>query len=182
MKQQRKFPPRETPGAMSLEDIRARCSVCEDTGCWIWQGAFRGRGPVARVGNSTVTVRKHIMETLGGAPLNDRLPTNTCGEALCVAPDHLVALTVSELRHQTFARETLAKQLVRRAKAAWSARSRSKLTQPDVDEIMASPDPDQELADRFGVSRGHIRRIRTGQAWKSYSNNPWAGLALKDQR
>lgn len=45
-------------------------------------------------------------------------------------------------------------------------RPRAKLTIEQVREIRASPEPTRVLAERFGVGKSAIRRIRSGRTWQ----------------
>jgi hypothetical protein len=68
-----------------------------------------------------------------------------CRERACVNPDHLEAVTPQENTHRG---------------------NGTKLTKEEVKEIRDSDDPQSVLADRYGVSQGHISRIKAGLTWR----------------
>jgi hypothetical protein len=51
----------------------------------------------------------------------------------------------------------------------------AKLSESKAQEIRLSDDSGPVLAERFGVSRGLINRIKRGRAWRVLSS-PWQGL------
>ncbi len=65
---------------------------------------------------------------------------------------------------------------VRSAKIAVAKRAQTgKITLDDARQIRTSDEPVKVLAERYGLSKDRIYRIRRGLAWREYSN-PFAGL------
>lgn len=68
-----------------------------------------------------------------------------CGNRDCVNPDHLEAVSHTEN--------------MRRGRG-------TKLVRAQVDEIKRSTEKQHVLAGRYGVTQGHISRIKAGLAWR----------------
>lgn len=99
--------PRKGPGIYSLDDLRERCEVEEETGCWVWQ-----MSSCVTIGSSRMVPRLYASAGVfgperevmsgpraawlmsGGRPLTGKkLVWRTCTNELCIAPDHLKAGT-----------------------------------------------------------------------------------------
>jgi hypothetical protein len=80
-------------GIQTLADLKARCRVDKDTGCWKWGGA-RGHavGAAPSVwlpGKGAVSLTRALHYLLGlEAPTQKALLMPTCGNAGCANPDH----------------------------------------------------------------------------------------------
>jgi HNH endonuclease len=78
-----------------------------------------------------------------------------CGYRDCINPDHLEAILHAEN--------------IRRGCG-------TKLTPSDVAEIRSSDHKQRVIAERFGVSQGHVSRIRKGTSWRDVRDDPKSNL------
>jgi hypothetical protein len=117
-----------------------------ETPCWLWQLSKNrdGYGQVRTAAGMTLAHRVYYEGRHAPVPEGTELD-HLCGVRACVKPDHLEPVTHAEN--------------CRRGR-------RAKLTAAQVDEIRSSPDPQRVVARRFGVTQGHIARIRNGQCWR----------------
>lgn len=159
-----------------LNYIKARCD-CED-GCWVWKKSLTPTGqPQMKHPNEkrTVTVRRIAYEA-SGKKLQPRNPVRaTCIEPLCVNPRHLKQMTMQEQCKQVAAKGGW-KGAARIAKMANTKRkTQGKLSMEKAQEIRASDESIDVLAERYGVNRSLILRVRRGIGWQEF-NSPFAGL------
>lgn len=123
-----------------------------DGQCWPWEGGRTGAGYGAVRVNGTSTGAHRVAWELkyGTLPLK-AMVLHSCDNPLCVNPAHLRIGTRSE--------------------NACDARDRGKpgiqrLDWDDVRQIRAGGSSDAEAAARYGLTRGHIVRIRAGRYWR----------------
>lgn len=170
------------PG-VSLKDVRERC---EEVGeCWIWQRATDGLGyPIMKVDGAMRLVRRVVVQA-SGRVLQPRQPVGVrCDDRLCVHPEHVYPSSVRAIAKKAAKQGAFSKP-TRGAKIAKAKRasSKAKLTLEQAREIRASSDSGPVLALRYGVNKSLINRIRSGDAWRDYTGNPFAGLvAANDGR
>jgi DNA invertase Pin-like site-specific DNA recombinase len=115
------------------------------------------------------------MFELGGGTLVTRQPiAATCGEKLCINPEHLIASTVAKVA-QAAAKRGAWTGLARSAKISAKKRETAKITTAIAQEIRNSTGPAHVQAERHGIHKVLVQRIRRGEAWKDYGN-PFRGL------
>jgi hypothetical protein len=158
----------------SLDMIRARCTECGD--CWEWERAIsNGRYPTLRYKGRVINARRAVFEMAGGKLQPKSFVVVTCGNARCLNPDHLKQVTQKAHLTKVAALGAMGGP-VRSAKIAAAKRAQTgKITLDDARQIRASDEPVKTLAERYGLSKDRIYRIRRGLAWREYSN-PFAGL------
>lgn len=117
-----------------------------ETPCWLWQLAKNGEGygTVWTTAGKALAHRVYYEERHGPVPAGNELD-HLCRVRACVNPDHLEAVTHAEN--------------CRRGR-------RAKLTPDQVTEIRESTESQRVIARRFGVTQGHIARIRRGDCWR----------------
>jgi hypothetical protein len=123
------------------------------TPCWLWRLAkfTSGYGALGIGGRMRPAHRAYYEDRFGPIPDGLRLD-HLCRVRCCVNPQHLEPVTHAEN--------------CRRGAS-------TKLTMPQVEEIRASSDTARVIARRFGVSQGHVSRIRRGVSWRvSPTPNP----------
>jgi hypothetical protein len=115
------------------------------TPCWLWQlSCFHdGYGALWKGGRMCKAHRVYYEEQKGPVPDGTELD-HLCRERQCVNPDHLEPVSHFEN--------------CRRG-------SNTKLTASSVADIRSSSDTQRVLARRYGVTQGHISRIKGGQTW-----------------
>lgn len=154
-------------GIRTIEDLRQRCRVDEDTGCWQYGKATRSHHApgvrLAALDQEMVSIGTAIaVLTTGKRPKKGVFWHITCATNHCANPDHRRAGTRRSQMLQAAYKPsplTLARMTVKR-------RAKSRLTEADVAAIRASRETLTVLAERFRVSASHISRIRLGQAWR----------------
>jgi hypothetical protein len=122
-----------------------------------------------------VSVRRLLRELETGRPQPNGHYSNTCGNPLCVNPDHTL------WRGQDAHMRAMAKK--RRVSDVTASKLRNyrvdtgqaKLSESKAQEIRLSDETGQVLAERYGVSKSWINRIKRGEVWRVLSS-PFAGL------
>lgn len=158
----------------TMETLLAR--TVEEGECLLWEGSMgNARVPQATHGGKMVPVRRLMLEFQGKPPTSTDFVSCTCGNHLCVSPSHIQRRTKEE-HVVAMGSSPNRKRLARASKLASYAREhRAKLTMEQAREIRCSDESGTVLADRYGVHRCLINRIKRGEAWRGYSN-PFAGL------
>jgi hypothetical protein len=161
----------------TLESLRSR--VIEVGDCWEWQGYIQNNTPQV-IGypdgkKKMVSVRRMLREIITGQPQPDGHYGNTCGNPRCVNPDH--TLWKSAAAHmRAMGRErkvsTVTANKLRKFRVEAGL---AKLDESKAQEIRLSSEPASVVAERFGVSKSWITKIRRGAAWRVLTS-PWQGL------
>lgn len=136
------------------------------TGCWLWPFATndgRGYGYVSGtvVGrtNPVLVHRAAYLVTHPGAP-TPSVVRHRCDTPRCFNPSHLEPGTpLDNARDAT----------VRGRRAIGERHPFAKLTEASVRELLhlhGTGVEAQALADRFGISKGHVQRICRGEQWQ----------------
>ena len=144
-----------------LERFMARVEPDLNSGCWLWAGATGPNGYGA-FSDDTGTVRAHRASWAlhRGAIPAGRVVCHKCDVRLCVNPDHL--WLGSQKENMTDARDK-----GRLAPQSGEQNNKARLTSEDVEAIRAMRGvvPQRVIAERFGVSRDHIKKIHQGKYW-----------------
>lgn len=154
----------------TIEDIQARC--IEEGDCWIWQGAMsHGTTPIMRLDGSRklVAVRRHIL-MLNGVAVDGKKSYITCDNPKCVNPEHIKAMTGSQMLKRVVATTGYTQSLARNAKIAAGKRKHSPLTPELVEEIRSSPESGHAIARRLGFNQSTVQSIRAHDSWRDYSS------------
>lgn len=158
-----------------IERIRAKC--IDDAGCWLWQGTTSASGMprMCYEGKPDQIVRRLIERHRTGQPIPPGVVVSpTCGNPMCVNPDHLKARTIAEARAAAAERGAYLNR-ARMRKSALTKRARSRITDETIAAIKAAKNS-PEAARLTGVSVSYAWSIRVGRARQDYSN-PFIGLA-----
>lgn len=87
-----------------IEELEERSELDPETGCWVWTGPVRRIRHLVypRFGdkNKRYPVRSFVAGEFNGIPGPKRPVTMTCGNKLCVAPDHMVLTNRSSKKHK----------------------------------------------------------------------------------
>lgn len=151
--------------------------VIEVGECWEWQGALQSNAPVPTMNfNGKVgPVRRHIAEHLGLA-VEGKLATCSCGNQLCVNPEHVIVITRKRLQQRIAKDQRRAVNPVRMKKLSDRARAtQAKLTLEQAQAIREAEGTQRDIAARFGVTQATVSAIKRGKTWRDYSN-PFAQL------
>ena len=156
---------------MQLEKIHARCTECGD--CLLWQGKTSQAGHPALYGT---TGRRSVWETAFGPIPAGNMVTVTCGQILCLNPDHLKLTNKAEVSRINNARlDVKAKRSASSART--NQRNLGKITMDIAREIRASNKLGKDWAAEIGCSATLISHVRCNRTWKE-TNNPFAGLMV----
>lgn len=135
-----------------------------ETGCWIWKPKARhqfGYG-LASIGSYTdgthrqVTAHRLSYELHRGPVPDGLLVCHRCDVPDCVSPDHLYAGTYCDNMRDAAERDRCHR--FRHPKG--EAHCRAKLSDKDVDDIRASREKNKVLAQRYGVTKEYISRVK----------------------
>lgn len=154
-------------GLLTREDLRQRCYVEPETGCWHWKaGKSKDKpcvyvpafGRVTSLGSAICFLKK------GRAPLKGERWFVTCSTPRCANPDHRACGTQRSVMQ---APSVPKRSAAHNAKIMLSSRAtRSKCTPEIAEEIRNSNESGPELEARFGISRSLVSLIRLGKAWR----------------
>lgn len=129
------------------------------TGCIEWSGSRTGDG----YGTVSINGQNHRAHRVAlsrrGVELHpDTMVLHSCDNPPCVNPDHL---RVGD------AKQNASDMVARERQARGGRNSRRVLSDDAVNEIVASGESAAVLARRFGVSRQHVYKVRSG------AQSPW---------
>lgn len=155
-----------TRGIRTRSDIRLRCDVDVDTGCWRWRGARSSCGRaslrLACCGGKVTTLgQAACFFRTGLLPPRGIVWHPTCKTMDCANPAHRTPGT----RSSQLLRLELTRSPVQRARMSQGrVASVGKLTPADVDAIRGMVDvPLAEIAARFGISETWASDVRAGK-------------------
>lgn len=155
-------------GVRTIKDLRDRCRVDEDAPvglrCWHWVGAMTAGQPslwLPALGRRvTLGVAACVLRT-GKAPAPGVVWHCTCSTQHCANPFHRAPGN----RSSQMKAAGITRDAVTRAKIAAAKRAQSRLTADDVQQIRASDDTLQVIADRHGISVSYASLIRRRERW-----------------
>jgi len=167
---------------MTYTDLITRISgMCrEDGDCWVWLGCVQscGDNPTMRLYGKTGGVRRFVLEHKG-VNVKGKIATYSCGNHMCVAPNHLVAVTRKTLQVRTAENLPIDTRIKRAHKVRKITRARGVLTQELADMIRDDSRDSKEIAAELGVSQQVVWCVKAGLTWRpEITNNPFAQLML----
>lgn len=152
--------------------------VVEDGDCWNWTGALQSCGatPTMNYKRKVGAVRRFILLERGPAPAGRPIATYTCGNPLCVHPEHTDWSKRKAVQQRTTQEQGHQNSTLRNKKIADKARQNGKLTHEQAAAVREAEGNQREIAVRFGISQATVSAIKLGKTWRSYAGNPFAGL------
>lgn len=176
-------------GIRTLEDLRVRCSIDPDTGCWQWKGAMNdGKHPrfmlfdPERGEHRVVSGVQGALMLAGRCPPKGKIGYRRCTSCSCMNPAHMSVGTKAE--QGAFLRRTGRQRGDPRRAAVNTLNSRthrSSLTDELVQWVRESDQPNTVVAHALGVSHNCISQIRRGLTWRLAASNAsvfaWRGAA-----
>lgn len=162
-------------GIRTVEDLRQRCRVDEDTGCWHWGLSMCQGHPRVHLGvegkRFAARGRRAALILAGTPPKRGHVAfaTRECKSNDCVNPEH--ARSANRGNHGQYLRSTgLGNSPAKTAAAINSARTHlAKLTMEDARAIRASTESTYALARQFGVAQSCIWSVKAGKSWKEHA-------------
>jgi len=159
----------------TLESLRAWTT--EEGDCLLW-GKYLGNGvPMVYHDGKFIQVRKLVLRLSGVPPLGCYTAAR-CGNPTCVELTHIVQRTAKQHHSHMGKQVSLAPTNQMRIAKITKARRASvgKINQEQAIEIRMSEESGPVLAERYGVTRTMIARIKSGKSWAQDFGNPFAGL------
>ena len=161
----------------TVDSLKARCIEVGE--CWEWQGYISNNTPQV-VGypdgvKKMVSVRRVLRELVTGQSQPDGHYGNTCGNLLCVNPDHTIWRGESAHMKLMAKKRTVSTVTANKLRKFRVEAGLAKLDESKAQEIRLSSESGPVLAEKFGVSKSWINRIKRGEVWRVLSS-PWQGL------
>lgn len=156
-----------------VEEMRQRCRIDEDTGCWHWGGGMYDDGTpsvsfIFEGKRMAHKGRKAALLLSTGKPLpkgHVAFQGKNCKSRDCVNPAHCRSSTRANWG-QYMAASGRATSISKTVNAIANGRVKARLTPEEAALIRISGESVAELAARYAVSVSHIKRIRAGQHWR----------------
>lgn len=163
-------------GIRTLEDLRVRCWINPETGCWEWRGAMQrtpDRNPEPRVW----LANERVTSTIGRAAWNlagkRKLPSGytvwrTCRCESCGNPEHLRSGTKAQWGAWMAAKGGLKGDAARRLKNRQSKidNGQAKITAEIARWVIESPQTLIDAAWGASIAKSTASRIRRGESWQ----------------
>ena len=135
--------------------------VDQGTGCWNWTGTIAGRGyGQLTVNGEQVYAHRFAYQWFTGEDPNDFHVCHRCDNPSCVNPDHLFLGTRKDNMQ-----DASAKGRMRNGGRQGTANAAARITEDDVKAIRSAVGLQKEIAERFGVSRMIVSKIKTRRTW-----------------
>lgn len=140
------------------EKIESKSIPEPNSGCWLWQGALRGKGyGCLNIGGRTDGAHRVSYRAFRGE-IGSLHVCHSCDNPACVNPDHLfLGTNVDNARDR--------ERKGRMFHMFGVGHARAKLTEDDVRFIRSSKLGASALSRQFGVARSTIRHIIDGTNW-----------------
>lgn len=163
-----------------IDAIKARCTECPECGApWNWTGNHQGKmhHAVIERNKTRISVRKAVWAAYREEAPDGFVLTTKCENGQCLNPDLLAAVTRGDVIHKMMDDGKIhnAAHLAARTKAR-RARG-TKLSLELAREIRSSNLSTRQYAEKLGVTRQMISRIRSGVSYRDA--NPFAGLGAR---
>lgn len=143
-----------------------------------WTGYLHVKGghPQTTIGGKAITVRRLMAIRLGMNP-GKRVVTNSCGNRLCVAPQHLLMVSRKTRSTQIIKLANLSPKTKMKRHAA--TRRKSKLTYADAQAIRKIEGKTQEqIAKMYGISTRAVWNILNYKTWKEDISSPFGYMTM----
>ena len=159
-----------------LDRVTGRC-IEDEAGCWNWQGAFQqfGTTPVMGWQGKTMGVRR-LIAIAKGRKVEGLTATVKCGNHCCVNPDHILLIKQADLVRRAVKESNFHSRTSYLVANANAQRARSHITAEIAALIREAPGKHREIAERYGVTKTMVSKIKLGLQWRELTNNPWMGL------
>lgn len=133
-----------------------------DCGCWIWMSSLddKGRGRVTNGNGSNTGAHRASWKAFNGEIPVGLFVLHKCDVGCCVNPKHLFLGTQLD-NMKDMRKKGRNNDIGPRGEKAFN----SKLTANEVLAIRTSVEKSKKDAEKYGVSPGHIRSIKSGKKW-----------------
>lgn len=140
--------------------------------CWLWKQAItHGYGRIEVAGLPGLYAHTvGWIAARGPVPEGKRL-VNLCGHKHCCRPLHWAPMTHAEMNLH-YAKKGAWRGPDRSRKIALAMRAQRSTVTPEIArEIRASPHKARELAEKFGINKSTVYKIRAGTTWRDAAPN-----------
>lgn len=153
--------PKKRSKIATLDDIKARCRVCESD-CWTWRFRMDRGVPMCRVGGKITPVRRAGW-LMSGRKLHDGIViVLKCGTEGCVNPAHCKAVTRAAMLAAQAGNQADRRLAI---SAALKKLGRRRLTDTQAAQVIADPRPMHIIGAEHGISRQAVGAIKSGQTY-----------------
>lgn len=171
---------KRTDGVRHLEDLRLRCFIDTETGCWLWRGALshsktRKVSPTTRVwlpagihgdGAGAITTASKAAWLLSGRKLKDGhvVWRAVCNQTDCINPQHCKGVSRQQMHAEIAASNRLKGNPTRAAINAINGRASLMpvATVRQAESLFASGAMLKDVKQQLGISSDVAKRIRQG--------------------
>lgn len=152
-------PWKRAPRSASISMRLSANSVRGHNGCLVWNGArsTEGYGHLSVKGRSTLVHRLAWQEANGDIPAG-MFVCHRCDNPSCLNPDHLFIGTPAANHIDMVIKR-------RKARLHGDKNPRAKLSFAKVAAIRRARGSNRSIGSAFGISHGHVSRIKRGVAW-----------------
>ena len=154
-------------GIRTIDDIRQRCVIDSEAGCWVWAGYLEPRSGRPAMNMEVEPGRRRCVRLSIALHLikNGRIPAQgsriyypaACREMACCNPEHHRLLTKGQINKLVGGHSAAS-----RAKISAANFGKGKLSMQDRAEILGSDRPLTEIMERYGISLGYASQLRRG--------------------
>lgn len=133
-------------------------------GCWLWTGSIsKGYGKLGAENwyDSPLSAHRVSYEMENGKIPDGLFVCHKCDVRNCVNPDHLFLGTAKDNMQ-----DCLSKGRFRTRTLHGEDHGSSKITAAIAREIKGAPGKYRDIGAMFGVSSGHVWKIKSGRLWK----------------
>lgn len=153
----------------TLEAIKAKCAIDQD-GCWIWNGGTSYGKPRAIFDDKSCLVRRVSFELAGKMPKRGApVVFAKCEKDLCVSPECMAKKSHKQALGEAAERGVYSASASPAKRFRAALKSNAVLNAEQVKVIRSMTCSHKEIAEKFGVNKATIGRIRRGETWKNYS-------------
>jgi len=160
------------PITQTTKTLKAR--MLEVGKCLEWQGYFQNGTPYVSHRGKMVSVRRLFLRLMGKKINEGGYVVPSCGNKKCVSHHHAIYKTTKEMMTDIASNAT--QSINKKRKVQKYQHTKAKLDWEKVQEIRFSNLSIRQLSREFNINKSQISRIRRGESWKNYENNPFAGL------
>ena len=185
--QEKKFPkligpPKTAANGYVYKRLEGGCVECECCG-GMWHHPFDKKTGVniqVNIGGRVMAIRRamYISAFPGREIQKNRRITSRCNNENCINPELLVQATASQLLKSHYSKGIRDRHMAA-SHLLIQQRKNQKLDEATVIQIMMDERKGTEAANDYGISREHYNAIQRGDARKSRTNNPFAGLGKR---
>ncbi len=155
---------------LTLDDLLAR--VREEDGCLVWALCARDGVPSWTINGRQWPARRVVWALVHGRlPKRTMRVAATCGNDLCVHPDHAAE------RSRAFELKGLKRDLAFKARIAATKRRQAGTPPAAVAFVRASSSSHAQAARETGLTQQMVSKIRSHDRWRNYRDpfEAWGG-------